>query len=121
MARGRLYIACAALAWSSAGVLPRQLRVDLATQQAGRARFAALALLAFVAVTELRGTWRAFRRMSAVELGFAVSMSVSSGTFIVALNHTTVANVLFLQAASPFAAALLAWEFLHERVDRTTG
>jgi len=121
MARGRLYIAAAALAWSSAGVLQRELRVDLATQLAGRAVFASLALLAFVAVTERRGTWQAFRRMRGAELGFAVSMAVSSGTFIVALNHTTVANVLFLQAASPFVAALLAWVFLHERVDRTTG
>jgi drug/metabolite transporter (DMT)-like permease len=121
MGRGRLYIACAALAWSSAGVLQRELRVDLATQLAGRALFATLALLGFVAVTERRRTWSVFRRMSGAELGFAVSLAISSGTFIVALNHTTVANVLFLQAAAPFAAALLAWLFLHERVDRTTG
>jgi drug/metabolite transporter (DMT)-like permease len=121
MGRGRLYIACAALAWSSAGVLQRELRVDLATQLAGRALFAAVALLAFVVATERRGTWRAFRRMGGAELGFAVSLAASSGTFIVALNHTTVANVLFLQAASPFVAAFLAWLFLHERVDRTTG
>jgi drug/metabolite transporter (DMT)-like permease len=118
MGRGRLYIACAALAWSSAGVLQRELRVDLATQLAGRALFATLALLGFVAVTERRRTWSVFRRMSGAELGFAVSLAISSGTFIVALNHTTVANVLFLQAAAPMVAALLAWLMLGEPVSR---
>ena len=38
-----------------------------------------------------------------------------------ALNHTTVANVLFMQAVSPIAAALIAWAALHEAVSRRTG
>jgi drug/metabolite transporter (DMT)-like permease len=118
--RGRLYILFAALAWSTAGVLQRQLSVDLATQLAGRALFATLGLLVFVAVSERGSPWPAFRRMGRAELGFAVCMAVSSGAFIVALNHTTVANVLFLQAASPFVAALLAWLLLHEHVSRMT-
>jgi drug/metabolite transporter (DMT)-like permease len=120
MARGRLYIVCAALAWSTAGVLQRQLGVGLGTQLAGRALLATLALLVFVAATERAGTVRVFRSMGRAELAFAVCMAVSSATFIVALNHTTVANVLFLQAASPFVAALLAWLLLHERVTATT-
>lgn len=119
-ARGRLYILGAALAWSTAGVLQRELSVDLATQLAGRALFATLGLLAFVALTERGGPWAAFRRMGLAELGFAACMASSSAAFIVALNHTTVANVLFLQAASPFVAALLAWLLLRERVSRTT-
>ena len=52
--RGQVYVALAALAWSSAGVLQRELSVGTATQVAGRAVFAALALLAFVAVSERR-------------------------------------------------------------------
>ena len=43
-------------------------------------------------------------------------MAVASGGFIVALNHTSVARVLFVQAVSPVAAALLAWVALGERV-----
>ena len=46
----------------------------------------------------------------------AVCMAVASGGFIVALNHTSVARVLFVQAVSPVAAALLAWIALGERV-----
>jgi drug/metabolite transporter (DMT)-like permease len=119
-ARGRLFILYAALAWSTAGVLQRELTVGVGTQLAGRALFATLTLIAFVAFTERRGRLAAFARMGRAELGFALCMAVSSASFIVALNHTTVANVLFLQAASPFVAALLAWALLRERVDRRT-
>ena len=35
--RGQIYVALAALAWSSAGVLQRQLSLDTVTQLAGRA------------------------------------------------------------------------------------
>jgi drug/metabolite transporter (DMT)-like permease len=50
----------------------------------------------------------------------AIFLAISSGTFLLALNYTTVANVLFLQAASPMAAALLGWIVLSERISRRT-
>jgi drug/metabolite transporter (DMT)-like permease len=56
--------------------------------------------------------------MGVAGLGVAVSTAVASGTFILALNHATVANVLFLQAVAPVAAALLAWIALGESVTR---
>lgn len=119
-ARGRIYVLLAALAWSSAGVLQRELHVSTATQLGGRALFALLGLLGFAIVQERRGTARAFRRMGGAGLGFAACTAISSGTFIVALNHTTVANVLFMQAASPLVAALLARLALGEAVSPTT-
>lgn len=113
-------MALAAVAWSTAGVLQRELSVGTATQVAGRALFAALALFVFVAASERGGTVRAFRRMGRAELAVAVVTAIASGTFIVALNHTTVANVLFMQAVSPIAAALIAWVGLREQVSRRT-
>jgi len=118
--RGQVYVALAALAWSSAGVLQRELSVSTATQVAGRAVFAALALLAFVAVSERRGVVRSFTSMGRAEVAVAVCTAVASGSFIVALNHTTVANVLFMQAVAPIAAALIAWVGLRESVSRRT-
>jgi drug/metabolite transporter (DMT)-like permease len=56
--------------------------------------------------------------MGTAGLGVAVTTAFASGSFIVALNHSTVANVLFLQAVSPIAAALLAWIVLRERITR---
>ena len=119
--RGQVYVALAALAWSSAGVLQRELSVSTATQVAGRAVFAMLALLAFVAVSERRGIVRRFTSMGRAEVAVAVCTAVASGSFIVALNHTTVANVLFMQAVAPIAAALIAWVGLRESVTRRTG
>ena len=50
--RGQIYVALAAVAWSTAGVLQRQLTLDTATQVAGRAAFALAGLLAYVAVVD---------------------------------------------------------------------
>jgi drug/metabolite transporter (DMT)-like permease len=119
--RGQLLIAAAAVAWSTAGGLQRELSVDTTTQLAGRAFFAFLALAAFVAVRNRRGTIGAFRSMGPAGLGVAVCTAIASGSFIVALNHAAVANVLFLQAVSPIAAALLAWVALGERITARSG
>ena len=118
--RGQVYIVLAALAWSTAGVLQRELEVNTATQIAGRAVFAALALLAFVAVMERGHVVSAFMSMRAASLAVAALTALASGCFIIALNHTTVANVLFMQAASPIAAALIAWVALRESISRRT-
>ena len=56
------------------------------------------------------------RSIGVAGLGVAVCTAVASGSFIVALNHSTVANVLFLQAGAPIAAALLGWLALRERI-----
>jgi drug/metabolite transporter (DMT)-like permease len=118
--RGRLCMVGAALAWSSAGVLQRALTLDTATQVAGRAVFALLALLAYVAVTERGRVRSAFTSIGLAGVGFAVCLAVSSGTFIIALNHTTVANVLFMMAISPLMAALLGRVLLGEAVSGIT-
>jgi drug/metabolite transporter (DMT)-like permease len=119
--RGQAYVAVAALAWSTAGMLQRELSVGTATQVAGRALFATVALLVFVGLSEHGGGLGAFATIGRAELAVAACTAVASGTFIVALNHTTVANVLFMQALAPLAAALIAWAALHESFSRRTG
>jgi drug/metabolite transporter (DMT)-like permease len=118
--RGQLFVALAALAWSTAGVLQRALSIDTTTQLAGRALFAFLALLAFVALFNRERTIEVFRAMGPASFAVAGCMAVASGSFIVALNHANVANVLFMQAVAPVLAALLAWVALHESVSRRT-
>jgi len=95
--------------------------VGTTTQLAGRALFAFVALAVFVAVRNRGSTIAAFRSMGVAGLGVAVCTAIASGSFIVALNHATVANVLFLQAVSPIAAALLAWIVLRERITGRAG
>ncbi len=104
---GSAYMALAALLWSLAGILQRQLHMSLATQLAGRAVFAVAAVLAFVAIAERGRVIRAFRAIGRPGLVVAALMAVASGSFISALNATSVANVMVVQALVPLAAALL--------------
>lgn len=120
--QGRLAMLIAAIAWSTAGLGQRGLDATPATQIAGRAAFAAVALFAIVVLLERRGTFAAFRGMGPWGIALAVALGVSSGAFFFSLNHASVANVLFMQAAAPMLAALLGWTLLSERiVGRTWG
>jgi len=118
--RGQVYVALAAVAWSSAGVLQRQLTLDTPTQVFGRAVFASTALLAYVAVVERGRVVRAFRSVGLAGIGVALCVATASAGFIGALNNTSVARVLFILALAPVLAALMARVTLGERITRVT-
>ncbi len=113
-------MALAAVAWSTAGVLQRQLTLDTATQVVGRATFAGAALLAYVAVVEHGRLVQAFRSVGLAGVAVALCVATASGSFIAALNHTSVARVLFILAIAPVLAALLARVTLGEPITRRT-
>ena len=117
--RGRTFVALAAVAWSTAGVLQRELGVGLGTQVAGRALFAVVGLLAYVAVAERGAVFRAFHAIGRAGLAVTALLAVSSGSFIVALNHASVANILFMQALAPVLAAFFGM-LVGEAVSRRT-
>jgi drug/metabolite transporter (DMT)-like permease len=118
--RGQLYVALAAIAWSSAGLLQRGVEAGAAAQVGVRALFACVALFAYVAVAERGRVLAAWRAIGLTGVGVAAALAVASAAFIVALNHTTVAHVLFIQAMAPVLAALLARGFLGEPVPART-
>jgi drug/metabolite transporter (DMT)-like permease len=118
--RGQIYVALAAVAWSTAGVLQRQLTLDTPTQVFGRAAFAGAALLVYVAVVERGRVRHAFRSIGLAGIAVALCVATASASFIAALNHTSVARVLFILAASPVLAALLARVTLGEPITRRT-
>jgi drug/metabolite transporter (DMT)-like permease len=118
--RGQIYVALAAVAWSTAGVLQRQLTLDTSTQVFGRAAFAAAALLGYVAIVERGQVLRGFRSVGGAGIAVALCVAIASGSFIGALNHASVARVLFILAVSPVLAALLAWATLGEPISRRT-
>ena len=113
-------MALAAVAWSTAGVLQRQVTVDTSTQVFGRAAFAGAALLAYVAVVDRGRVLQAFRSVGVAGGAVALCVATASGSFIAALNHTSVARVLFILAIAPVLAALLAWLTLGEPITRRT-
>jgi drug/metabolite transporter (DMT)-like permease len=118
--RGQIYVALAAVAWSTAGVLQRQLTVDTSTQVFGRAAFAGAALLGYVAIVERGQVLRGFKSVGGAGIAVALCVAIASGCFIGALNHASVARVLFILAVAPVLAALLAWATLGEPISRRT-
>jgi drug/metabolite transporter (DMT)-like permease len=117
--RGRLFVALAAVAWSTAGLFQRELSVGVATQLAGRALFAALGLLAYIGVTEHGRVLQAFRAIGRGGIAIVALLGASSASFLAALNYAPVANVLFFQALAPIIAAALG-TMLGEPVSRRT-
>ncbi len=110
--RGELYAVLAAAVWSSAGILQRQLSVSAATQIAGRSTFAFLALGIYVLAFQ-RGEARTIATVGGLVV--AASMAVANASFMLSLNHASVAHVLFFQALAPLVAALLGAKLVGER------
>ncbi len=82
---------------------------------------AALYLMGFMLVRDgVRGTAAMIRDMGLPGLGVALCFGTASSAFVVALAHTTVANILLIQAAAPLIAALLSWLLFRERVSGFT-
>ena len=118
--RGDAYAAFAALSWSSAGILQRQLHVSVSTQVGMRALFAFLALGCFVVLSERRPGELLMRLRGSIAptVGVAICLAVASATFVEALSLTTVAHVLLFQALAPLVAAGFGVRFLNESVSR---
>ncbi len=118
--RGALLVGCAALLWSTAGLLVRWTATDPSTTLFWRAVFASFALLGWLRLTAPGRMLPAFRGLGPTGLMLALCFAASMITFINALALTTVASVMVFQAISPLIAALLAWAWLRERLSRST-
>ncbi len=119
--RGQAYALGAALAWSTGGILQRQVAAGAADQIVGRAIFAFVAVLGFVWIGEGVDPRTALRSVAnRAGLSVAVGIAAASATFIIALNHTTVAHVLVIQAITPILAGLFAFWTLREPLSART-
>jgi drug/metabolite transporter (DMT)-like permease len=67
-----------------------------------------------------RGTVRLFMTMGHPGLAVAICFATASGAFVVALRHTTVANILLMQAGTPLSAALIERLVFKEKVAAAT-
>ncbi len=112
-------VLAAAVVWSFGGSFGRVLGESLEpwTIVFWRSVWAAAFLFAFMLVRDgVGGTRRLFRVMGPPGLAVAALFASSSTAFVLALQHTTVANILLIQAGAPLIAALLAWAAFGERV-----
>ena len=120
--RGIVLVAGSAIVWSFGGTISRFLEVtDSWTVVFWRSLFAALFLLCFMLWRDgPRGTLNLFKGMGLPGLGVALCFATASSSFVIALAHTTVANILLMQAGVPLIAALITWILFHEKISAST-
>jgi drug/metabolite transporter (DMT)-like permease len=99
-----------ALVWSLGGIIARLAEIENPwTAVFWRSGTAALFLIAFMLVRDGRaGTVALFARMGFAGLAVAACFAIASTSFVLALQFTTVANVLLMQAGVPLLAALIS-------------
>jgi drug/metabolite transporter (DMT)-like permease len=114
--RGLMLVAGAAMVWSSGGLLARLVTADSWTILFWRSVFACAFLLGYAWLRN-RGRFVAtFRELGWPGIVLGLCFATASTCFILALAHTSVANIMFIQSSAPVIAGLLGWAILGERV-----
>ncbi len=110
-----------AVAWSMSGLIFRQIHdADAAQIIFYRGLSLSTALLGFVFWRYRGRSFAAFRALGPVGVFAALTLGGSSVFYLFALKATTIANIAFLNAATPFIAGGLAWLLLREAMSRLT-
>jgi drug/metabolite transporter (DMT)-like permease len=109
-------VAGAAIVWSTGGLIVRHIDEGAWTIAFWRGAFAAMTLILYLAYRDGRNIFAVFRNMGWPGLGVAACFGTASLSFIIALQHASVATILFIQSASPLIAGGLAWLWLKERM-----
>ena len=122
MRRGIFLVAASAIVWSFGGAIARFLHFDDNwTIVFWRSAFAAAFLLIFMLARDgARGTLDLLCGMGRAGIGVALCFASASTAFILALAHTTVANILLMQAGGPLIAALLTWSLFGDKISAST-
>jgi drug/metabolite transporter (DMT)-like permease len=111
--RGALLVACAAVCWSSGGLITRLVATGPWTTSLWRSLFASCFL---ALVLRLFGGGRLLAHWRGPVVIAAACMALASTCFILSLSYTSVANTLMLMSLGPYVAGILGWLLLGERV-----
>jgi len=114
--RGALLVACAAVCWSSGGLIVRLVATSPWTTSLWRSLFASLFLAGVLWAVRGRSIVAQWREGGRPGVLVALCMATASTCFIFSLAHTSVANTLILMSTGPYVAGLLGWAWLGERV-----
>ncbi len=119
---GAVLVFGSAFFWSFGGAIARFLAMDDAWAVIfWRCLFAAVFLFFFMLFRDgIRGTISMFLNMGWPGGMVATSFTIATTCFIVAINYTTVANVVLIQAGVPLFAALGSRVFYRERISPLT-
>ncbi|MCW5622264.1 MAG: DMT family transporter [Burkholderiales bacterium] len=118
---GILLMVGATLCWASAGILVRNMDLrDSWEITFWRSLFMTLFICAVLLGQYGTAAWARLRAVGMPGVAAGALWALMYICFILALGHTTVANVLVLSSIAPFIAALLGALFLHERIPLRT-
>jgi drug/metabolite transporter (DMT)-like permease len=117
---GLALVACAALAWSSAGIFTRTIPSDLMTMLFWRGLFSGSAVLLFFFVTEGSKALEIIAGLRWPALAVTCLSALGMITGIGSLRYTSVADAMVIYATVPFVTAGLAYLFIGERPSRST-
>ncbi len=121
-ANGAILVFAAAIVWSLGGLLARLAAVDDPWILVfWRTATASLFLLGIMLWQEgPRGTWKMIDEMGWPGLAVGACFAIASTCFVVALQYTTVANILLMQAGVPLLAAAMAFILFREPIRLVT-
>ena len=114
--RGALLVACAAIIWSSGGLIARLVGTDPWTTNLWRSIFASTFLILVLWIGRRRSILAQWREGGRPMAAVAACMALASTCFLVSLSYTSVANTLILMATGPYVAGALGFVLLGERV-----
>ena len=117
---GLALVACAALAWSSAGIFTRIIPNDLMTMLFWRGLFSGSAVMLFFFASEGGKALKIIAGLRWPALAVACLSSLGMITGIGALRYTSVADAMVIYATVPFVTAGLAYLFIGEKPSRST-
>lgn len=117
---GLFLAASAGVIWSSGAAIARAVDTDPWTTIFWRALFACLFLCAFVAIRNQGRFISVFLVMGWPGIVMALAFATASSSFVIALEYTSAAHVLFLTGVAPFIAAMLGRVLMREPIQGRT-
>ncbi len=118
--RGAVLVACAAVCFSSGGLIVRLVGTGPWTTSLWRSLFASVCLGLVLRLARRRSIVAQWRDGGRPVLAVAACMALASTCFILSLARTSVADTLLLMSIGPYVAGLLGWMLLGERVPLRT-
>ena len=118
---GIMMVILAGVFWSLQGPAVRMIEAASGAQIIFWRSIGQLAVMMVVVAILNRGRVLSAFRLAGYRAVVGAVCSASAGTcFVLAVLHTTVANVVFIMASAPLIAAAGAWLLLRERIERRT-
>lgn len=117
---GALLLIVSAVAFSMAGFFTRLIPLDAWTLLFWRGVYGGLFIAAYIVWFHGRDTAAAVRAIGRPGILAAACSTVATVCFINALQRTSVADVMVINATTPFFAAAIAWLWTGERESRVT-